>query len=260
MRVVSQSVGTDELLLALAEPEQIAALSHIARDAAFSAVAAEATKYPQLALGDAESILRYSPTLVLAANYSRAELIAQVRRAGVRVLIFERYNTLEDSYDNLRLLGKELGPEAEKKAERIIAECQARVNVLAERLRGAKPVRVIAPSTYGVIPGTDSTFQDLCDHAAAENLAATLGHLKGHAAPPNEQMLRWPVDKIVIAGASIESAIAPYRTLPPYQFMPAVREKRAALLEPYMLSSVSHRRVDGYERLARELHPELFQR
>jgi iron complex transport system substrate-binding protein len=32
VRVVSQSVGTDELLLALAEPGQIAALSHLAND------------------------------------------------------------------------------------------------------------------------------------------------------------------------------------------------------------------------------------
>ena len=34
VRVVSQTVGTDELLLALAEPEQVAALSHLARETA----------------------------------------------------------------------------------------------------------------------------------------------------------------------------------------------------------------------------------
>src|SRR5205807_9182849 len=55
---------------------------------------------------------------------------------------------------------------------------------------------LIAPSTYGVIPGNDSTFQDLCDHAGAENLAWTLGHLHGHEAPPNEQMLTWPIDRV----------------------------------------------------------------
>ena len=72
VRVVSQTVGTDELLLALAAPEQVAALSHLARDPAFSAVPGEARRYPQLQVnGDAESILRYAPTLVLFANYSR---------------------------------------------------------------------------------------------------------------------------------------------------------------------------------------------
>jgi iron complex transport system substrate-binding protein len=39
VRVVSQAVGTDELLVALALPEQIAALSHISKQAEFSPVA-----------------------------------------------------------------------------------------------------------------------------------------------------------------------------------------------------------------------------
>ena len=255
---MSQTVGTDELLLAIADPAQIAALSHLAQDPAFSAVAREAARYPHLVLGDAETVLRYSPTLVLAADYSRPELVEQIRRAGVRVLIFDRYDTLDDAYANLRLLARELGPEAQRRAEQVIAECQHRVRRLAVTLHGLTPVRVIAPSTYGVIPGAGTTFQDLCDHAAAENLAATLGHLQGHQAPPNEQMLNWPVDKVVLAGPSAKAALQPFLALPPYALMPVIREQRVALLEPYMLSCVSQHRVDGYERLARELHPEAF--
>lgn len=258
IRVVSQTVGTDEMLLALAEPAQIAALSHLSREPAFSAVAEEAKHYPQIVRGDAETILKFSPTLVLMANYSRTELVEQVRRAGVRVLVFEHYDTLDDAYANLRLLGRELGPAAAARAEHVVADCQARVRALAQRLHGVTPVRVIAPSTYGVIPGDDSTFQDLCDHAGAINLAATLGHLHGHAAPPNEQMLVWPIDQVVLPGTSVAGALAPFKSLPPYQYMAAVREGRVALIEPFMISSVTHHRVDGYERLARELHPEVF--
>jgi iron complex transport system substrate-binding protein len=40
--------------------------------------------------------------------------------------------------------------------------------------------------------------------------------------------------------------------------MPAVREGRAVLLKPHLLSCVSHYRIDGYEMLARALHPEVF--
>jgi iron complex transport system substrate-binding protein len=38
------------------------------------------------------------------------------------------------------------------------------------------------------------------------------------------------------------------------------REIRVVRLEPWMLGCVSHRRVDAYEALARELHPEAFAR
>jgi iron complex transport system substrate-binding protein len=259
IRVVSQTVGTDELLLALAEPAQIAALSPLARESQFCAVSDEAAAYPQLAKnGDAENALKFSPTLILVANYSRAELVSQVRRAGVKVFVVEKYESLADAYANLRALARELGPLAEKKAEAIIADCEARVAVLAEKLKGVRPIRVIAPSTYGVIGGAETTFQDLCDHAGAENLAATLGKLTGHVPPPNEQMLTWPIERVVVSGEDRDSALAPFLKLPPYQFMPAVRERRAALLKPWHISSVTHHRVAAYEHLARELHPDLF--
>ena len=256
VRVVSQTVGSDELLLALAKPGQVAALSHLARDPAFSGVAAEAAGYPQLTLGDAETILKFSPTLVLFADYSRPELVAQVRRAGVRIITFDHYKTLDDVYANLRALARELG--APERAEELIARCQTRMAKLDERLRDVKPVRVIAPSTYGLIGGADTTFQDLCDHAGAENVAATHGHLTGHVPPPEEQMLQWPIDMVVVAGSSIDEALAPFRDLPPYQFLAVIKESHAVLVEPWQLSCVSHLRIDGYETLARALHPDAF--
>ena len=58
---------------------------------------------------------------------------------------------------------------------------------------------------------------------------------------------------------AFSSALEPFLRLPPYQFMAAVREARVALIDSYMLSSVTHHRIEGYERLARELHPERFE-
>jgi iron complex transport system substrate-binding protein len=256
-RVVSQTVGTDELLLALAAPGQIAALSHLARDPEFCAAADEARRYPSLASnGDAESVLKFNPTLVLCADYSRAEMVAQLRRAGTRVVIFDRYFTLADTYANLRRLGRELG--CGDRAERIIADCEARVAALDGRLRNVRRVRVIAPSIFGMIPGDQSTFQDLCDHAGAENLASTRGHITGHGPQPSEAMLAWPVDYVVVAGADVGSALAPFRGLPPYEFMSAIRSGRAVLIPAAQLSCISQLRVDGYEILARALHPEAF--
>ena len=256
VRVVSQTVGTDELLLALARPGQIAALSHLSRNPNFTVTAKEAEAYPQLVLGDSETILRHAPTLVLVTDYSRAELVAQISRAGVRVLVFTRYKTLDDVYANLRLLARELGAEA--KAEALIDSCKARVAALRGRLQGSRPVRILAPSIYGMLAGADTTFQDLCDHAGAENVAATAGGLSGHASAPSERMLTWPIDVLVVSGDTKESALAPYRDLLPYKLMPSVREGRAVLMPENLLACVSHHRIEGYERLARLLHPEVF--
>ena len=71
-RVVSQTVGTDDLLMAIAEPSQIAALSHLARDERYSPRARDAGRFPCLTNGEAEDILRFRPDLVLVASYTQA--------------------------------------------------------------------------------------------------------------------------------------------------------------------------------------------
>ncbi|HEX3730185.1 MAG TPA: ABC transporter substrate-binding protein [Opitutaceae bacterium] len=256
VRVVSQTVGTDEALLAVARPEEIAALSPLAHDPEFSAVAGEAARYPILRVGgDAESVLRYRPTVVLCADYSRIELVSQLRTAGVRVVVFDRYATLADAYDMLRRIAAELGGGAPARASAVIADCQRRVAELGRRLEGVKAVRVLTPSTYGLIPGEGTTFEDLCEHAGAINLAASLGHLRGNAPPPAERLLTWPVDELVLGGSSLQAALAPFRALPPYAYLAAVRQGRAVLLPSWVLGCVSYRRVDGYYFLARALHP-----
>ena len=259
LRVVSQTVGTDELLLAVAAPEQIAALSHIAREKEYSAVADEAVNYAQIGRGDAETILKFRPDLVLVADYSRGELVSQLKRAGVELMSFDQYATMDDALENLRRLARRLGPDAEVRAADVIANVEQRMTTLADRLEGVRPVKVIAPSTYGIISGGGTTFQDLCNHAAAENLAITVGELTGHADIPRERMLTWPVEQVVLAGYDLEQTIEPFLTLIPFRFMEAVKERRVALIEPYMFGSVTHYRLDGYEQLARQLHPERFE-
>lgn len=259
VRVVSQTVGTDELLLAVADSSQVAALSYYSVDPAFCGVSEAAKQYARLTQNcDLEGVLKHRPTLLLCADYSRPEAVAQARRAGLKVLVIERYQTLADVYASLRMIARELGPEAEARAERVIATSEARVAALAMRLKGVRPIRLIAPSTYGVIPGDGTTFQDICDHCGAENLATTLGKLRGHAAPPVEQMLNWPVEKVVLAGTDAEHGLEIFRKISPYKHMAAVKEGRAVVLKPYLLSCVTHLRIDAYEQLARQLHPERF--
>ena len=252
-RVVSQSVGTDELLLALADPGQIAARSHISHDVRFSPVAGAAKQFPAIHDSDAESVLRYHPDLVLAASYTRPETMALLRRAGVRLVVLDRFDTLEDVYASLRYLGRELGQEA--RAEAVIRESQARVNALAARLKGVRPVRVLAAGVYPFTAGADTTFQDLCDHAGALNVAAEAG-IKGHAPTPSEKLLVWRVEVLVAAGD--DHIRARLGELPHYRMLPAFKEGHVVVIPGPMMSSVSHHRIATYEALARALHPERF--
>jgi len=148
-RVVSQTVGTDELLLALADARQIASLSDLSRNAEFSLSAGEAKAYPRLRSSDAESVMRFHPDLVLAASYSGEATLALLRRAGVKLVVIDRFESLEDVYANIRAVGAALG-HAER-AEALVRDTKRRVAELA-RSPDVEP--------YGTAPIAFDLFQE----------------------------------------------------------------------------------------------------
>jgi iron complex transport system substrate-binding protein len=216
-------------------------------------VAAEAKRFPAIKDSDAESVLRFHPDLVLTASYTRPETLALLRRAGVRLVVLDRFDSLEDVYASLRILGRELGQD--DRAEAVIAQCRVRVEALATRLKGVRPVRVLSAGLYPFTAGAGTTFQDLCDHAGALNVAAEAG-LQGHAPTPSEKLLVWRVEVLVAAGDDpIQSRLG---ELPHYRALPAFKAGRVVVIPGPMMSTVSHHRIATYEALARALHPERF--
>src|SRR5579859_2649447 len=64
-RIVSMNLCTDQLLIPLADPEQILGLSRFSRDASQSFAADVARRYPTLS-GGAEDVLVLKPDIVVA--------------------------------------------------------------------------------------------------------------------------------------------------------------------------------------------------
>jgi iron complex transport system substrate-binding protein len=254
-RVVSLTVGNDELLLDLADPAQIVALSYLGRDRAVSLKANEAATYPKLKSRDAESVMRFRPDLVLVARYTDPATLALLRRAGVKLIVVERFESLEDVYANIRTIGAALGhPE---RAEALIVRTKQRVAELGRKLEGVKPVRVLAVSTYPFTAGSQTTFQDLCDHAGAINVAAEAG-LVGYTSTPAEKLLTWNPELLIASDSDGPDLQGRLRHTPAYRHLPALKAGRLVVLPGPLMTSVTHHRVEAFEALARKLHPERF--
>jgi iron complex transport system substrate-binding protein len=83
-RIVSFNLCADQLVVALADSDQIAALSPYARDAHLSVVAAPARRFPQLDWS-AEATIALQPDLVLVGPNDRQETRQMLAAIGVPV-------------------------------------------------------------------------------------------------------------------------------------------------------------------------------
>jgi iron complex transport system substrate-binding protein len=172
----------------------------------------------------------------------------------------DKYETLEDVYACLLDVGNLLGQR--QKADALVASCRARVDSLANSLKGVKPVRALSAGVYPYISGSNTSFQDMCDHAGAINVAAEAG-INGIVPIPTEKALSWDID--VLIGPNDFSPNEPgpklidrMKDMAPFRFLPAYRRGKVIEIPGALFAATSHHKITAFELLARQLHPERF--
>lgn len=173
--VVSINLCTDQLLLALADPSQIAGLGPYARDRERSFFAARAASYPILS-GTAEDVLVRHPDLVLAGRFTRRETIDLLKAKGLNVMTLAPARSVAETEAHIRAVADALGH-----GERAAAEI-ARIEAALARARSAtakRPLRVLGVSRRGWITGTDSLTGSLLSMIGLTNAARDLGIRSG---------------------------------------------------------------------------------
>lgn len=253
-RIVSVTLATDEILLALVEPARLLAVTYLADDARISNMAHEAAAVPYKVRADPEQIIGLQPDLVFVASFLRGEFIKLLHDAGLVVFQFQEYDSIAAVQQNIRLVGQVVGEEA--RAEALVAAMDARLRAVAERLRPitARP-RVLYWGARGYTAGRLTSMDDLITHAGGENLAATHG-VTGPANLSAEQVLAMNPEVIVSGGDSRDAHPGLPASLmhPALQGTDALQHGRAFTLPMRHLVTLSQFIVEGVEELARVLH------
>ena len=168
-RIVSLNLCTDQLLLALADRSQIAALTRNARDTEMSAAAAQAQGITLLK-ESAEQLYALRPDLIIGMPASR--------HAMLRPLGPEKYRTLDLGYaesygtiiEQIRTVAAAVGHPA--RGEALIRRMEADLAKL-RKLKGGKVAAYY--QRRGFMTGTETLIDDLMTRAGLVNLAAKLG-------------------------------------------------------------------------------------
>lgn len=144
-RIVSFNLCSDQLLLALADPVQIAGLSPYAVNPLLSVMTEQAAGFPRLDW-DAESIVNLAPDLVLVGP-SRRPTRAMLEAMGIRVVEVDLVSNLADAQRQAREIGALVGhPERGEALARDIAQAEARLSSAA--LRPPRTALVIQREGY----------------------------------------------------------------------------------------------------------------
>ena len=167
-RVASMNVCSDQLLLSLADPEQILGLSRFSRDAW---VGADARRYPRLS-GGAEDVLVLKPDIVLANLYDKRATRELLKANGMHLAELSVPRTLAEVRDQIRELGDIVG-HRDRAAQQI-----ARLDAALVRARQAvadRHYRVLPLSRRGWVAGSDGFVGALLAETGLFNAAGDLG-------------------------------------------------------------------------------------
>lgn len=168
-RIVSLNLCADQLVLALADRDQIAGLTRNATDPEMSGEAARARGLTLIS-SSAEQILAIEPDLVVGMPARRSAAMTALKGQDYRLLDLKTANTVDEIYASIRETAAAVGhPE---RGEALVARMQADLAGLAKLGRG----RVAAYyQRRGYMTGTGTLIDELMTRAGLVNLAGKLG-------------------------------------------------------------------------------------
>lgn len=164
-RIVSLTLGTDELLLDMVEPERIIAVTSLADDVGISHVVEKSKKIKNKIQGvpSAEQILALKPDLVIIADWWSLNILDSLREMNIPVYVYKTPYNVEAIKVSVEEVAGVVGEEKTGKA--LIAEMEKdleKVRIYLANHKNESSKQILVLSTHGIIGGRGSLFADMC--------------------------------------------------------------------------------------------------
>lgn len=189
--IVSLNPCLDAILVEIAPPEQVLALSHYSRDATSSSIPPEIAVRYGVTGGTAEEVIAARPDLVLASIFLPQPTRSALERAGLRVETFGSPTTLAESAAQVRAVAAVAGRAGE-------GEALARRIAAPSRPPGA-PVDALLWQPGEIVAGEQTLIAELLREAGFASDAARRG-LQQADRVSLENILADPPEVLLVAG------------------------------------------------------------
>ena len=262
-RVLTYSLGHDEILLSLLPRERIAAIGKFTGNESYSNVAAWVEGLTVYEKG-AENVLAQQPDLFIASRSTKEDIVSLIKEAGVPVARPSLENSSRGNIPNILLYGYMLG--VEDRALELVSEIEARLGTITGRVPApgdpARPVTmsITRYSDTLYVPGSNSTVGGIMETAGGANAAARDG-IEGIQKVSLESVAALNPDVIFITQTAESGGDALREDLlnhPALGQVPAIVNGEIHVMGSKQFTTLSHWNVRGIERAAQILYPDLF--
>lgn len=261
LRIITASIGHDEITLALVPNERLVAVGEVSQIETYSNVAALVQGKPIISR-DPETIIAQSPDVVVTSPFYPTEGIDALQRAGIAVIQTELEQSPESRISAILLMGYIYGEE--ERAWEFADEVQARFDSLISvtSAKEQKP-RVLALTQYSDtlwVAGANSTEGGVIEAGGGINAAAEAG-IEGNQTTSLEGLIAMAPDVIVIAQPLEFGAEEFRRSLFENEALaevPAIKNGAVHIVESKHFTTLSFWNIRGAEDFARILWPDDF--
>ena len=261
-RILTYSLGHDEMVIALVAPERIAAIGKFATNDFYSNITEQASELPIFEKG-AENVLAANPDLFIVSKFTKQDIVDLVKEAGVPVVRPALENSAEGNIPNILLMGYMFG--TEERALELVADIRSRLALVSERVPPpgdeSRPT-VISISRYSdsiSVSAGGTTGSAIVETAGGVDAAARDG-LDGFQTISVESIAAMNPDFVIIPQAG-DGAVTLRDDLlkdPVLASVPAIANGEVHIVDAPSFITLSHWNVRGIERTAEIMFPDRF--
>lgn len=193
--IVSLNPCIDAILVEVAAPGQVLALSHYSRDPGSSSISESTAARFAITGGTAEEIIALAPDLVLASSFIAPTTRSALERAGLRVETFGSPTTIAESIAQVRRVAELAGRGLE--GARLVREMEQ----AAEPASGTRAVSTLLWQPGEIVPGDATLVAEMLRAKGFANHAAMMGLAQADFAAL-ETVLADPPALLLVAGDS----------------------------------------------------------
>jgi iron complex transport system substrate-binding protein len=242
-RLVSINPCVDAVLMRVADPDQIAGISHYSQDPQATSIPIALADRFKATSGTAEEVVALRPDMVLTGPHVAPSTIQALKRMRIRLVQYDVPQTLGENAQQVRDIARIAGhPD---RGEALVRQIERAV-AAARPAPGTKPVPALIWEGEGLVPGAGTLADDLLTRTGFINQSAAYG-LKQWDVLPLEYLIARP-PRVIFSVAAAEGRADRMTAHPAL-----ARLRRFATIAPYperLLHCAGPTLIDAATRLA----------